>query len=351
MEGYDNEEGPIKDTEGCDDEDFEDLPIKLHSWIQSQDGLKIHGSPVTTRKDLERVFVLLDMGRTYFKHFSIGDLARLVGHLFIQKITRVESSLKQIKGIPGEPGQVIHRKCFKCEKPVLDDAFPFFCAELPHFYFIDVARSHATGGNGCGQQGCEGKPALVPSNSEQRSIRRETKVIDRALKASLGANWKDPLCRTGKDLQGCANSVLVRCSGSVKGEDKACGLEKKYTTPAWTIHKPPRLVQPRLRCTHDGKDHYFVPVDKNIKLERWSNLRRLTEKFAEVGCKLADYPKIPGIIFDVGEDGNARKPKRSFKQRFQLLEEAKKSLEKAKRDLDAPSGHTGPGQADFSPRA
>lgn len=330
----------IEDIEGCDDEkggDFEDLPIELQSWIQSQDGLKIHGKPVTNRKDLELVFVLLDIGRRYSKHFSTEDLARMVGHLFLRKIQKNQSDLKRDEAIPGKPGQVIYRKCYACERPILDDAFPLFCAKAPDHYFIDVARSHSIGGNGCGQQGCNGKPGLVPSDDKQPYLRMETSAINAAMNRLLEPNWKDSFCRTGTDLQGCATSVQVRCCGTGKDADKVnCGIPRDYKTPAWTIHKPPRLVQPRLKCECDEKtkDHFFVPVNEKIPYINPERLRRIDKGFKKAGVNLAAYPKIPELIFNIWPDGSDKKTNRPYADRLIDLREAKK-------DLEAQTGQTG----------
>jgi hypothetical protein len=91
----------------------------------------------------------------------------------------------------------------------------------------------------------------------------ETRAIDQT--ARRKSNWKAPLRRLGKDLEGCAESVRVRCRGSIQsGQKTECGLERDYNTPEWTLHSPPRLVQPRLKCDCDEKsrNYYFEPVDK-----------------------------------------------------------------------------------------
>ncbi|KAJ5581518.1 hypothetical protein N7535_000138, partial [Penicillium sp. DV-2018c] len=194
--------------------DFGDIPRALQLWIQSQNGLKIHGVPVTNRETLESVFSLLDKGRVpHLDQFSAEYLARMIGIMYIRKITRTESGFKKVKAIPGEPGKLIRLKCKGCQRPVLDDAFPFFVADLPNCYLIEVVRSSQKGGNGCGQNGCKGKPGLVPANhGEQDHTRMETRAI--AQTERRRANWKAPLCRTGKDLDGYAETVRVYCKGS-----------------------------------------------------------------------------------------------------------------------------------------
>ncbi|KAJ5471173.1 hypothetical protein N7530_008530 [Penicillium desertorum] len=294
--------------------DFGDIPRPLRLWLQSQNGLKVHGVPVTNRETLESAFSLLDKGRvSHLDQFSTEYLARMVGIMYIRKITRTESGFKQCKG---------------CQRPVLDDAFPFFVAELPNCYLIEVVRSSQKGGNGCGQNGCKGKPGLVPANhGEQDHTRMETRAIAQTKRRK--ANWKAPLCRTGKDLDGYAETVRVRCKGSGQGSKKIeCGRERDYDTPEWTLHSPARLVQPRLKCDCDGraKDHYFEPVDKRIDVISLANLRKIHQGFLNADCDLADYPKLPTIIFDLELNGNPKQKSRTYRERFEYLKKAKVAL-------------------------
>ncbi|CAI7665406.1 unnamed protein product [Penicillium glandicola] len=306
--------------------DFGDIPTSLQLWLQSQNGLKIHGVPIKNRQTLELVFSLLDKGRiSHLDQFSTEYLARMVGIMYIRKITRTESGFKQVRAILGEPGKFIRLKCMCCERPVLDDAFPFFVAELPDCYLIEVVRSTQTGGNGCGQNGCKGKPGLVPANhTVQDYTRMETRAIAQTKRRRV--NWKAPLCRTGNDLEGCAETVRVRCRGSGQNNQKIeCGRERNYDTPEWTLHSPARLVLPRLKCDCDGKekDHYFEPVDKKIETISLTNLRKIHRGFLKVHCDLADYPKLPNIIFDLEPNGDPKKKPRTYRERFEYLKIAK----------------------------
>ncbi|KOS48614.1 hypothetical protein ACN38_g416 [Penicillium nordicum] len=310
--------------------DFGDIPTTLRLWLQSQGGLKVHGVPITNRETLELVFSLLDKGRiSNLNQFSTEYLARMIGIMYIQKLTRAQKSgFKQIKAIPGEPGQIIRLKCRGCQRPVLDDAFPFFVAELPNCYLIEVVRSAQKGGNGCGQNGCKGKPGLVPANHiVQEYTRMEMRAIAQTKRRK--ANWKAPLCRSGKDLEGYAETVRVRCRGHVQGNQKIeCGRERDYDTPEWTIHSPARLVQPRLKCECDGreKDHYFEPADKKINMVSITSLRKIYQGFLDAHCDLADYPKLPNITFDLEPNGDPRKKPRTYRERFEYLKNAKIAL-------------------------
>lgn len=262
------------------------------------------------------------------KQLSAEYFACMVGMLYIKKITRAKSGFKQAKATPGEPGKVVRLKCGGCQRPVLDDAFPFFTTGSPDIYIIEVVRIAQRGGNGCGQSGCKGKPGLVPVNrAVQGHTRMETRAIDQT--ARRNSNWKAPFCRTGRDLDGCAGSVRVRCRGSGQGDQKVeCGLERDYDTPEWTLHSPPRLIQPRLKCDCDGKtnDHYFEPVDRRIPTILITTLRRVYQGFSDARCDLADYPKLPQIIFNLEPNGDPRKRSRTYQERFEDLKIAKMAL-------------------------
>lgn len=43
-----------------------------------------------------------------------------------------------------------------------------------------------------------------------------------------------------------------------------------------------------------------------------------------MGCDLADYPKLPGIIFGLMENGEPNHNGRLYKDRFEELKKAKK---------------------------
>lgn len=285
--------------------------------------------PITNREILELVFVLLDRGRTSFlAQFSVEYIARVVGVLYINKISRAQSILQRARTIPGEPGEVVRRRCSYCKRRVLDDGFPLFSTERPSVYLIEVPRIGPTGGNGCGQENCKGKPSLTPiKRGMQDYTRMETRAMDQTTRRK--SNWKAPLCRNGQYLEGCPESIRVRCRGSFRGNHKIeCGLERDYCTPEWTIHSPPRLVQPRLKCVCDGKtrDHYFEPVDGNVPFIQITTLRKVYQGFLNAGCDLADYPKLPQIIFNLEPSGNSKKRLKSYQERFQDLKQAKIAL-------------------------
>ncbi|KAJ5968012.1 hypothetical protein N7501_004260 [Penicillium viridicatum] len=288
------------DDECCD---FEDLPDDLRTWIQS-----------------EHVFALLDTNNIYYKEFSIHDLAVLVGVLLLEKIQKNQqtnrSSLKNTEAIPGKPGEVIYRTCSMCKKPFLDDAFPLFLTAVPEFYFIEVIHSTFPGGAGCGQQGCNGWPALMPADPKQRHTRLEMRSIKRVTLAGLNPTWKDALCRTGKDLQGCASSLKIRCCGPGVNGVSRCEYQREYVTSSWTIQEPPRVVMPKLMCKIEEKEHSFAPVDSNIRYITLANLLKTHKAFLNEGCELSEYPKIAEFIFPTANT--------SFKARFKLLKAAQK---------------------------
>ncbi|KAJ5774405.1 hypothetical protein N7457_009301 [Penicillium paradoxum] len=115
---------------------FEDLLLPLQAWLQSQASLEIHGATCKNRKTLE----LGRSGHQGLSQYSIEYLARTVGYLYIENILQPVSTLRQAETISGSLGHVIHRKCARCDKPVLDDALPSFFAEFPDHYVLEIAR-------------------------------------------------------------------------------------------------------------------------------------------------------------------------------------------------------------------
>lgn len=241
------------------------------------------------------------------EHVPIAYLALTVALRYIDKITQPKSEFHKNNTIPGNPGQVIRRKCGSCKRGVLNDAFPHFSAELPRHYAADVLWAAPSDRNGCGRPDCRGQPALIPVDPRQNYTRVQTRSIERSSRAHNVPSWSDPFCRMGEDLRECAATVLVRC--------RDCKHEQTHLTPRWTIHHPPRYLLPRLKCQGcDRKDAYWDAVDK-ISTVIESCLRSILEGFKGVRCNLAEFPKIPEIIF----------ARAQFKTRFKGLKKVKEA--------------------------
>lgn len=281
--------------------DFDSIPAALRTWLALQDGLKIQGQPLNSRESLELVFSLLHRSPDpHIKQIPAGFLASSVAISYVRKMMQPQSQSKKDKFIPAEPGQVVRFKCNGCNQPALDNAFAFVPVESPHRCVTEVLEyGLANSDFGCGRGGCQRCRSLSPVQPKEHRFAH--------------------MFRVGKDLKNCAQTVLIRCKGSgVDNEKIACGREKPYETPRWTIHSPPRFLIPRIRCQCDGKDHYFEPVDKTIKTISYRELEKIWNGFAKVGCNLADYPKIADYIFET-------KSTVSYKVRHKLLIKEKKA--------------------------
>lgn len=334
---HDNESDETEE-EGAEDLsseifDYDSIPSTLRTWLGLQDGLKIHGQPLNSRHSLELAFCLLQKRSVpEIDQLPSEHLARMVALLYARKVQRPPKPLIQELGIPGEPNDIIHLKCSKCQKPVLDDAFPFFVTECPSIYLIEVCYRGMEGTSGCGMDGCKGFPCLIPVN---RAVHDYTRPERRAIASTIERKdkaWKAPFLRTGEHLDGLDHTVHVKCVGSgspLRGEKTICGKERYYEKASWTIHTPARFVIPRLKCPCTETYHFFRPVNSDTPVIIEIELKKALQGFKKVGCNLADYPKIPDLIFEPKTQG---KKQRDYSVRAQLLKEAKADQKRADRE-------------------
>jgi hypothetical protein len=287
--------------------EWEDMPSLFAKWLQSQDGLKINGVPMSSRNDVETAFYLLhcqdksplsrDPG-----NLSIVEAATLVANAYIREITSSQSQIVKEGTIPGKPGQVIYRKCSMCKMSALDDSFPIFCASMQERYVMKVVRQ-----KGCGRPGCQGNPSLPPTDPRQAHTRAEKRSFEQCSSGPDRNAAVSTLCRFGKDLEGCAPTVIVQCTN--------CKFQREDIHPRWTSHNPTRYLESRLKCNGCGKkDSYWRPADKATPSVGESSLRSTVNGFKDVGCNLAEFPRFPEIIF----------AKASFEKRSEMLKEAAK---------------------------
>jgi hypothetical protein len=291
---------------------WENLPEELKSWLQTQDGLKINKEQISSRSMLETVFNLLEYRREstnkeeryFLTDISILELGIKVAVGYIKQITSKRNAFIRNNTIPGSSTQVIQRRCSACRLYALDDAFPLFCQSMPGRYVIRINFK----GAGCGRQGCKGNPSIIPIDPRQKYVAPIKKGFEKAFRAEEDQKKVSLLLRSGPDLHDCPSMVVVKCSG--------CGCTRQHCG-RWTIHDPPRFIQPRLTCSECGKsDTYFRAVDPKIETITEPCLYDTLKGFEKVGCNLSDFPKLPGIIF----------LKVSYQKRFELLKRARDGL-------------------------
>jgi hypothetical protein len=278
--------------------------------MQAQAGLRLNGESISNRDTLETVFQLLSWRKEDRESllplgtYSITSLAVTVILQYLKEISRPGGQMRRSRTVPGSPDKVIQRKCSVCQKPSLDDAFPRFQKDMPGKYVI-TEHERAT----CGRIECRGRNvSLVPVNPRQDYTRLRTRAFKQT---PQGKNEKAPinfLLRSGSDLENCEVEVQVRCSR------KSCGHEKMHRG-RWTIHDPPKLLLPHLKCQVCGHGTgYFRSVDPKIPTVTEAALYDVLRRFKSVGCDLMEYPKLPNIIFA---------QKLDYRERFKLLQIAK----------------------------
>lgn len=238
------------------DSDWFELPTELIEWLQGQDGLKIGGKAMESRRELERAFQLLRCGKhtSYspgcIDTLTIGELALKVAWTYIESLTRKRRPLILELTVPGAPGDVVQRKCSSCGRRVLDDAFPRFAKRKRAAYVVRTLEVE-----GCGLPGCKGRTDLIPIDEWHPHIRGTRKVLESPPKPKGRGDFDSFLCRSEEELDGLPKTVQTICM--------VCGCPKLWGYPRWTIEKEPRFVIPRLKCKGcKGKDRNFKPVEK-----------------------------------------------------------------------------------------
>lgn len=67
-------------------------------------------------------------------------------------------------------------------------------------------------------------------------------------------------------------------------------------------------------------------MKKKIDMIFLTNLRKNHDGFLKVRCDLANYPKLPHIIFDLKLNGVPKTNPRTYQERFEDLKKAKMLL-------------------------
>lgn len=170
-DGLDPEAGPSSLT-------WEELPKDLSNWLQSQDGLKIDGSALSTRRELEDAFSLLhchleDLPFRELDLSPITDIAVVAAERYIHHVTKPPRPTIRDLVILARHRQIIPRRCSHCRKRLFDDAFPMFTLKDPSIYIL---RSREL--RGCGLPGCKGKVYLNPFNGRQRYTQAQRQVLE-----------------------------------------------------------------------------------------------------------------------------------------------------------------------------
>lgn len=268
---------------------WEDIPTDLSDWLQSQDGLKIDGSPLSTRQQLEEAFRFFqcqekDLPLGSIDASPVAHVAVIVAVTYIRKIIKTPKPTICDLVIPGKCGEIIHRKCSSCGQRVFDDIFPLFALENPSVYVVRTREN-----TGCGLPGCAGRVSLCPLDKRQKYIAANRSKLERIPNTGNHGKWSSALCRNNSQCRGLPDTLLVKCT--------KCGAQKDHN-PRWTIESPPRYVTARMRCQCvNDKCTDWVPVSFNIGYVKASSLCHLWIGMKKLGCDLSEFQDFPDIIF------------------------------------------------------
>lgn len=289
------EEGPDDlESPAVADSDWFDLPTVLIEWIQRQDGLKIGGKAIESRRELETAFKLLrcDQQSVYSGSIyssKIEELALKIAWTYIESLIRKRRPVILELTVPGAPGDPIQRKCSSCKRRVLDDAFPRFAKRKRATYVVRTLEVE-----GCGLPGCKGRVDLIPVDEWQPHIRAARKELENIPKAKGRGNFDAFLCRSEEELDGLPKTVQTVCM--------VCDCPKLCGHPRWTIEREPRFVIPRLKCKGcNGKDRNFKPVETKWETVNSTVLSKFWTKVTSGNFDPKENPALRRSLFGKGQ--------------------------------------------------
>ncbi|KAJ5084249.1 hypothetical protein NUU61_008828 [Penicillium alfredii] len=285
--------------------DWDELPEVLTEFIDEQDGLRIDRRPISSRKELETAYALLQC-KGSLGALSIVGLAFSVLIAYAWKITRPrKTSVDSLLVLGTPPRNVVSRKCSGCGGRVLDDAFAYYAKVDPDVYIL-WRLQNTCGLPSCTQQGVD----LVPFDGWTKHSRPNRDELIEICNIWHEAAWAKYFLRTPAECGDLPRRVEIQCL--------QCGKKETKARPRWTPHTPPRLLKPIQKCSTCSIKRVWKPVDTKVLTIGTSSLSRLWASFKKDGCDLAEYPRMPDVYFS---------SKYSLTQRIAQLKEAKKMLE------------------------
>ncbi|KAL1864404.1 hypothetical protein Plec18167_009728 [Paecilomyces lecythidis] len=238
--------------------EWHEIPDSLVEWIQ-QAGLQIDQKPISSKDELLTAFYLLSPANYKQSHESLMRVIVKVGIWYITRAQkkRHESVVDLI--IPGaRPYDIIRRKCSKCGKRVLDDAFASYAKEDSKKYVMWYRLK------GCGRPACSSTvdgtyfANLIPLDPNQ-GYKIATR---RSLQCARSANWEEYLLRLSEDeRRATQKEVQTRCGN--------CGTEEY-------LDRKPQV---------DCRDIIKASLSK-----KWKDLK-------QAGIDPIDYPRRPEILW------------------------------------------------------
>lgn len=284
--------GASGELDDADNSQWQDIPRPLRSWIQQQDGLKIHGHPISSINDLVHGYQLMCRTPKNLKCVSNVGATSIVLEVAIryykqiQEIGCGESSIRDLVIYGKPPRDIMPRKCNKCQSILLDDQFARYKKLNPTRYVARFLR------DGCGSPKCTGGTGCwaIPYDDKERWVPPDHNPLERSPR---DAPWTEYLLRNDGRDKCLPTTVMLVCR---KCQDVGSSDEDKE--PRWTIEEPARYVVKKPRCkTCNSKSVTWAPQDTSVEWIDPAALSKAWKTFVEQGWNISDLSANPNIYF------------------------------------------------------
>ncbi|RYP80802.1 hypothetical protein DL769_002272 [Monosporascus sp. CRB-8-3] len=268
---------------------WEDVPLRLRSWLEEQEGLRIDKHPISSTAELLKVHQLLCRKTRGFQSYGDINITSVIIDVALRYFKQIEpvQRTSTIADLTVSGKHPVPRKCGACGSRVLDDAFPRFKKLDPTKYVVRYLKS------GCGIENCQPKwisAWAIPVDDKTPWCKPDRGDLKRPPQR---AAWADVLLRTKENAAGLGLPSTVQC---------ICrGCEENITTdedPRWTVELLPRYLPRRPLCvTCDNTCTNRRPVDPSIK---WLDAAVVSKKWAQIrkeGWVIEDILKNPDRCF------------------------------------------------------
>jgi hypothetical protein len=260
---------------------LESVPYIVQKFIKDQPGLRIDRRPVTSFKDLAKVYALLNRkpDRSKISKLSAPELAtEIIGSFYVHVWANREGRSDEFRSwtVEGQGDhRIVSRKCKTCGARLLDDAYARYKKLDPSKY---VARQIK---GGCGSPRCKEKQTLaIPVDKTLEYRAGDSRQLNRRPNKTPG--WSQHFVRTEDDCRKhkIPTNIETTCSKCREEGDKE-GPRFTDHHALWTINKTTvYLVRKPNRCKKH-KSAAFVPVDVSTLYTHTASLTKLWKKIEE----------------------------------------------------------------------
>lgn len=267
---------------------WEDIPYRLRSWLETQDGLKINGCSISSIPDILKCHRLLCRKSSSMKDLedcSIIDIILQVAIRYFKQINTVHIA-SRITSFIVKGSRPVPRKCGSCKSQILDDAFPRFKKLEPSRYVVRFLKG------GCGLDNCTPKGDNVWAVPLNNDMIWTTPDANGLRQPPQRAKWADILIRTGTDILDLPKPVSCICR---RCRNADCTFIDSQ--PRWTIETKPRYVPRKPRCSNCGKSARWRPIETSVDWIDSALLSKLWAKFTERNWCVDELLRKPDRFF------------------------------------------------------